>query len=260
MRLPARGLAHLHQRVERDGHRGQAAQEHRAPAEMRADRVVERGGDEEAGVIAGLQVAGAHLAPVLRPGLGDIGAGHRPFAADPDAGEKAEDRELPDGIGEEGRPGEDGVDDDRAGERARAAEPVGDRPPDEGQAPADEEQRKQDGAVGADRLRRRGNAGLRQEFGEGGAQDQRVDEAVHAVEHPAGPGAPEADDLVAVELRAAAGDGLVQVRILGPSGLAPDRGLLSDRLGASAQAAPCRSFDCARSGQVAGCLEGQGNS
>src|ERR1035441_5874047 len=65
------------------------AQAEGAPAIVRADGEVQRGGQKKPRVIAGLQVAGAHLAAVLGPGFGDIGASQGPLPADTDAGEQA---------------------------------------------------------------------------------------------------------------------------------------------------------------------------
>ena len=162
-------LVNLEQGVERHEHRRQAAQEHGAPAVVRTDREVERCRDEEAEVIAGLQVTGPHLAPVFRPGLRHVGAGHRPLAADPDAGQEAKQAELPYAVGEIGGAGEDGIGQHGRGERLRPAEPVGDRSPDEREPPTDEKDAEQDGPIGADVLRARRQSGLRQEFGERGA-------------------------------------------------------------------------------------------
>ena len=63
---------------------------------MRADGEIERRGEEESGVVAGLQITGSHFAPVLGPGLGNVGSRKRPLTADSHAGQKAEDCKLPD--------------------------------------------------------------------------------------------------------------------------------------------------------------------
>jgi len=69
----------------------QAAKKHGAPAERGADRIVQGCRDKEAEIVAGLQVAGAHLAAILRPSFGNVGAGHRPLATHANAREEAED-------------------------------------------------------------------------------------------------------------------------------------------------------------------------
>jgi len=76
----------------------EAAPEHGSPAVASGDGVVEGGGEKESCVVAGLEVAGAHLAAVFGPRFGDVGSGESPLAADADAGEEAEESELPDGL------------------------------------------------------------------------------------------------------------------------------------------------------------------
>ncbi len=202
---PLLRLLHLVDDVQREDHRRQPAQEHGAPAVVRAHREVERGGEEEAGVVAGLQVARAHLAAVLRPGFGDIGAGQGPLAADADAGEQAEQAQLPHVLRQRRGAGEHRVHQHRGGQYAGAAVAVGDRAPDEGQAPADQEQREQHRADQTDVGGRAVHAGFGQQLGQGRAQHQGVDERVHAVEGPAGPGGPEAGALRLGQLAARRG-------------------------------------------------------
>ena len=163
--------------------------------------IVERRGDEEAEVVARLQVAGAHLSTIFRPRLGDVGAGHRPLAAHADAGEQAKRAELPDVLRERGGAGEERVDEDRRRERARASEAVGDRPPEERKAPPDEKHREENRADESDARGDASHSRARQQLGERRREHQRVDHRVHAVEQPAGPRGPEADDLLSVELR-----------------------------------------------------------
>src|SRR4029079_4120229 len=93
-----------------------------------------------------------------------------------------------------------GVHEDRRGERARAAEAIGDRAPQERAAPPGEEDGKEHGAREADVRRRRRRSGAREELGEGRREHERVDHRVHAVEQPSGPRGPEPDDLRAREL------------------------------------------------------------
>ena len=93
--FPARRLLNLRQRDHRYDHGHQAAQEHRAPTVMRADRIVERGRDEKSKVVARLQISGAHRAAVFGPRLRDIRSRHRPLAADADSREQPKRAELP---------------------------------------------------------------------------------------------------------------------------------------------------------------------
>ena len=64
------------------------------------------------------------------------------------------------------------------------------------QSPAHQKQREQDGAGAAPTFA--GEPSMpdsRQQLGERRAQHQRIDEGIHAVQSPAGPGRPEAGDL-----------------------------------------------------------------
>ena len=182
--------------------RHEAAEKHRAPTVVRADGVVERRRGEEAEVVAGLQIPGAHLPPILGPRFGDVRPGHRPLAADADAGEKSKQAELPDVLRERRGAGEQRVDENRRRERARATEAIGDRTPDEREAPAGEKHGEQNRADESDVRRRRVDARTRQQLGERRREHQRVDHRVHSVEQPARPRGPEADDLLAIQLRA----------------------------------------------------------
>ncbi len=92
--------------------------------------------------------------------------------------------------------GEEGVAEDGEDERADAAEAICQRPPEEGEAPADQEDGEEHAAVEADVGLGGGQAGAREEIAQRGDQDEGIDEGVHAIERPAGPGGPEAADLV----------------------------------------------------------------
>ena len=89
-----------------------------------------------------------------------------------------------------------GVAEDGEDEGADAAEAVGERPPEEGEAPADQEDGEEHAAVEADVGLGGWQAGARQQVAQGGHQHEGVDEGVHAVERPARPCGPEAADLV----------------------------------------------------------------
>src|SRR5207237_7251493 len=81
---------------EGDEERRRAAdREHPPPAVARADRPIGQRGEKESEVVAGVHVAAAGLAAILRPFLRDERTAHRPFAADADAGEEAQRRQLP---------------------------------------------------------------------------------------------------------------------------------------------------------------------
>jgi hypothetical protein len=111
---------------------------------MRAHRIVESGGEKKSRIIAGLKVAGPHLAPVFRPSLGNVGSGERPFAADSYTRQQAEQRELPHILRKRRQSREQRIDHDRAGKHARAAKLVGDGAPEKGKPPSDQKQREQD--------------------------------------------------------------------------------------------------------------------
>ena len=109
-----------------------------------------------------------HAAPLrpprFRPLLGHEDAAERPFAADADSREEAEDRELPDVRRGAAEKGEERVAEDRQDQRADAAEAVGERPPEEGEAPADQEDGEEQAAVEADVGRCRRDAGAGQQI------------------------------------------------------------------------------------------------
>ena len=98
---PARGLRYA---VADPGKQkgGQASEgKHGAPAEMTSDTVVGERGEEEPEVVAGVHETGAGDAPIFGPLFRDKSAAHRPFAADPDSCQKAQNGELP-YVGREG--------------------------------------------------------------------------------------------------------------------------------------------------------------
>ena len=184
-----------------EGHddRRHAAPEHGAPAEVRAHRVVQRGGQKEAGIITGLQITSAHLAAVFRPRFGDVGPSQRPLAANSDSCQQPKQPQLPHVLRQRGRAREHRIDEDGGGQHSRAAKPVSDRAPDQRQSPANQEQRKQHRSRIAHVARRSFDSRLWQQLGERRTQHQRVDDRVHAIERPASPRRPEAGDLRAIE-------------------------------------------------------------
>ena len=197
--LPARRFAHA---VADEGHqqRGRAAHgEYRAPAIVRAHGVVHDGGQEGAEVVAGVHPGRALAAARFGPLLGDEHAADGPLAADAGAGQETKQRQLPDVGGRTAQKREQRIAEDGEDQRAHAAEAVGQRPPEKGEAPADQEDGKEHAAVEADVGLVGGQAGARQQIAQGRNQHQGVDEGVHAVERPAGPGGPEAADLVGGE-------------------------------------------------------------
>ena len=148
--FPARGLVHA-VADEGDEERGRAADgEHGAPAVVRADGVVDDGGEKDAEVVAGVHPGGALFAARFGPLLGDEDAADGPLAADADAGEEAKGGELPDRHGGASEKREERVAEDGEDEGADAAEAIGQRSPEEGEAPADQENGEEDAAVEAD--------------------------------------------------------------------------------------------------------------
>jgi hypothetical protein len=135
-----------------------AEHEHPAPAVVGANQVVGERGEEEPEVVAGVHVAGAHLAAILGPLLRDEGAADRLLTAKTDAAEHAQDGELPHGLREAAGEREDRVHEDRRHQRLDASEAVGDRSPHHRHAPSGQEQREQDAAVETYVARRRRNA------------------------------------------------------------------------------------------------------
>ena len=152
-----------------------------------------------------MQVAGAHAPAIFGPRFGDERAAHRPLSADPDARQQPERGKLPYVGHERGEKRERRVAEDRQHQRPDAAEPIGDGSPDHRESPADEEQREQHAAVEADVSGRGCDAGFRQQLGQRGSEDERVDERVHAVERPPAPRRPEPADLIGSERRTACG-------------------------------------------------------
>ena len=166
---------------------------------MSADGEIGERGEDEAEVVAGVQVSGAADAPAFGHFFGDESAAHGPFAADANAGEETKDRELPDVGDESTEESEGGIPDDGEQQGADAAEFIADGPPEEGATPADEEKGEEEAAVVADVSFGGGDAGAREEIAEGRDENEGVDDGVHAVESPAAPGGPEAADLIGGE-------------------------------------------------------------
>ena len=123
--FPALRLFHAQQNHEGHDDRRQSAPEHGAPAIVRTHRVVEGRGQKEARVIASLQISSAHLAAIFRPGFSDVRARQRPFAANSDARQQAEQSQLR----HRGGASEDCINEDGGGEHSGAAKPVGNRTP-----------------------------------------------------------------------------------------------------------------------------------
>src|SRR5271156_4140183 len=166
---------------------------------MTSDAEISESCEQKADVVAGVHVSRAADAPALGPLLCDERAAHGPFAADADAGEQAEDGELPDVDDESAEQSERGVPEDCEHQSADAAKFISDRAPDERQAPANQEKSEERAAVEADVCFGRRDARTRQQIAQRRDEHERVDEGVHAVERPTAPGSPEAADLVARE-------------------------------------------------------------
>src|SRR5437868_726389 len=84
----------------------------RAAAVPRADERVGKGRQKKPEVVARVHVAGALGTPIFGPLLCDEGSAHGPLAADADAGEETEERQLPDARGHGAEKREDGVAED----------------------------------------------------------------------------------------------------------------------------------------------------
>ena len=82
VRCPFLGLPDSHDDQQRDHNRRETAEEHCAPTEAGSHRVVKGGGEEESGVVAGLQIASSHFSAVFGPCLRDIRPCQCPFASD----------------------------------------------------------------------------------------------------------------------------------------------------------------------------------
>src|SRR5579883_1007976 len=129
--LPALRFFDAMQDDESHDDRREAAPEHRPPAVVRSDGVVERRSQKEAGVIAGLQITRTHLATVFRPCLSDVGPGQRPLTANADARQQTEKGELPYILGQRRGSREDGVNKDGGRQDRGAAKAVGDGTPED---------------------------------------------------------------------------------------------------------------------------------
>src|ERR1700690_1420005 len=102
-----------------------------APSEMTSDAEIGESREQKAEVVAGVHLSRAADAPAFGPLLCDERAAHGPFAADADAGEQAEDGELPDVDDESAEQSERGVPQNCDHQRAHASEFISDRAPDE---------------------------------------------------------------------------------------------------------------------------------
>ena len=112
---------------------------HGPPAKPAADAVVGQRGEKYADVISGMHQTRTHTAPMLRPLLRHKRPAHGPFSANADAGQQAEDSQLPHASGERAQKGECRIPHDGEHERAHTAELVSNRSPKKRQSPADQE-------------------------------------------------------------------------------------------------------------------------
>src|SRR5579859_1771744 len=169
--MPTLRLLDPNENQKRYHDRRQSTPEHGAPAVAGSHRVIEYGGQEEAGIVAGLQIAGAHLAAVFRPRFSNISAGQRPFASNSNPGQQAEQSQLPHILRQCGKAGEYGVDKDRARQHAAAAKLISNRSPYQRESPSKKKQRKQNrprpSHVGGSGL----NAGSGEQFSQRGIED-----------------------------------------------------------------------------------------
>src|SRR5580698_8263910 len=146
-----------------------------------------------------MHVSGAADAPAFGHFFGDESAAHGPFAADTNSREETENGKLPDAGDEGTEQSERGIPEDGEHQGSDAAEFIADGTPEEGAAPAEQEQREEQAAVITNVSFGGGEAGTRKEFAEGWNEDEGVNDGVHAVESPAAPGGPESADLIGGE-------------------------------------------------------------
>jgi hypothetical protein len=146
-----------------DQESGRAAEhEHRPPAQPGAEGGVGYGGEEDAEIVASVHPTRASLTAGFRPRLGDQDASQGPFAADAKSGEQAESPKLPHAGGQGAEKGEQRVTKDSQSKRADAPEAIADRTPQKGQAPSDQEDRKQQTSMETDVSRSACNSRARQ--------------------------------------------------------------------------------------------------
>ena len=183
--VPFLRLRHVPPNPEHEQRREHADEENPARV-LRGHEIDREAGEEDADIHPGLKHRRDPRTPARRPRFGKQARADRPFAADAERGEKAEDEQLPPGLREARETGESGVGENGEAQRAAAPELVADASEESAaERPADEERRLNPrallfhkrivGAVRADELhheRRR---------------DERVEMHVQPVEHPAEP-------------------------------------------------------------------------
>ena len=153
-----------------------AHHEHPSPAILAANEIVGDRGDYEADVVARVHQTHAPGAPLLGPLFRYQRCADGPFATDAHAGHEPYDRKGPDVITKSGQQREERKPQDGKHQRASAAEPVGNRSPDQSHAPAHHEESEQQTAVVAHVRSAGGNSGPRQHVAQRGHQNQRKDE------------------------------------------------------------------------------------
>jgi len=136
---PPLGLLHGDSNIGDEQGRKPTEREHGAPSILRAHQVVEGGGNEDPDVVAAVHDAGAHDATALRQFFDDEGRRADELSSDPETREQPENRQLPPGLRDCAEEREQGIAEDGEHEHAHAAEPIGERAPQECQSPPDEE-------------------------------------------------------------------------------------------------------------------------
>ena len=194
--FPARRLGHPFANQDHEQRRHAADHEHPSPAEPAADKIIGQGGQKKSEVIARVHHARAHGSPLFRPLFRDQRRADPPFSADADSGKKPKHGEHPDVRGKRAQQSKKRKTNNGEHQGADAPKPVGDRPPQESHPPSNQEQGEQNSAVISDIGGRRGNSRARQQVAQRRNQNERVDEGIHAIQHPSAPGRPEPADLI----------------------------------------------------------------
>ncbi len=121
--MPGGGFGHLASNPEDDEGRGDA-DEKDAFLGIAGELIDDDDGAKDADVDAALQDGGDPRSPAARPGLGEETGADGPFAANAERGDETKEHELPPGLREVGKTGENGVGENGEAEGAAASEPI----------------------------------------------------------------------------------------------------------------------------------------
>ena len=172
--------AAAHDREQQRRHK--ADEEHKAPT-VTTDVAVDPGAEECAQCAAGHHEAGDLGTVRFAQGLGEQRNADHQFGSGAEAGDEAIDGEVPDAMRQALQSGEHAVEQDAGSQCPHAADIVGvDTEYESADGPAQQSHHAEDAAVTAE-LREGGIAA--QQFGECGAQHQRVQAEVRCIQRPA---------------------------------------------------------------------------